>query len=104
MSDDAAPSESGRSKILVGLGKIAIVFASALALVYGILWWQDRPLREVRQKLDRGQPEAALARVSLFLNTHPDDGRALALKARALADVGQTREAVELFEKIGVED
>ncbi len=58
-------------------------------------------LREAQRELQNGDPERALGLVNYFLDTHPEHGRALALKARALTATGRANEAVELYEKVG---
>lgn len=82
--------------------KLLVVVIATVGVLYGALWWQDRPLRSVESRLERGQPEMALEEISVYLKTHPDEKRALALKARALVDANRTLEGVEIFEKIGL--
>lgn len=108
-SDDASvagsppPASPRGSRALNRLFKLVVICAGTLATVYGMLWWQDRPLREVAGLLDRKQPQVALAKANLYLSSSPDNVRLKALKARALIDSGKAAEGIAIFEEIGLE-
>lgn len=78
-----------------------IVLAAAAGAAGLVLYWQEGELREAQRELHSGDPERALALVTYFLDSHPEHGRALALKARALTAIGRAGEAIELYEKVG---
>lgn len=94
----APPARASRGRWL----KVVVVVTCTLAAVYGVVWWQDRPIREIQAKVERKQPALALAQADAYLAAHPDDARVKALKARALVDAGKSREAIALFEEVGV--
>jgi tetratricopeptide (TPR) repeat protein len=50
-----------------------------------------------RQLMDEHQPEAALSPLEKVLQARPDNSQALAIKAEALADLGQQEQAAGLF-------
>src|SRR5262245_32647477 len=54
--------------------------------LWGILWWQERPIRIASGHLDRGDLKAAAQILATFLREHPDHEKALALKARILVE------------------
>lgn len=72
-----------------------------LIVVFGVLWWHDRSLREAESALERGEPKYALYLVTKFLEKQPEQTRALALNARALVALGRSAEAISLFERVG---
>jgi len=82
---------------------IVVSVLTALPIV-GILWWQDRPLNQARQALVQGETQRALELVDCYLQVHPQSNRAHALKARVLVDLGQSADAIRLFEKVGYSD
>jgi len=66
---------------------LAIVVATA-GILWGLNWYSERPLAEVRNRLEKGDFERALKLVNHFLADKPTHTGALALKGRALVDVG----------------
>jgi tetratricopeptide (TPR) repeat protein len=73
------------------------------SVIAGIVWWQDRPLREAARLLSREQFRRSLQRSDQFLANHPDDSRAMILKARALSGLGRHLSADSLFEKVALD-
>ncbi len=69
--------------------------------LWGIPWWNERPLRQAEALLKNGQPDQALQVVDEYLKLDSGNSRAVALKARALVDVGQAAEALRLIERVG---
>lgn len=80
---------------------LLLVLATA-AGTYGIMWWQERPLVQAEQALAAGDPELSQKLASYYLSQHPDNTRALSVKARALSQLGtEPEEVVRIFELIG---
>lgn len=80
---------------------LAISLVGAAVVVGAATWMQEDSLRDAEQALDQNDPERALALVSYFLETNPSHDQALAVKARALADLGDAEEALKLYDRIG---
>jgi tetratricopeptide (TPR) repeat protein len=78
-----------------------VALAAAGGIVFAVLHWQERTLREAQRELQQGNSRRALALVNYFLESHPNHGPALALKARVLSVGGRPQEAVELYEEVG---
>ena len=78
----------------------AVVVAATAGALGGVVWWQERPLREARSKLD-AKPQDALAIVDQFLEDHPRHSRAAALRGRALVLLGRSSDALRQFDQIG---
>jgi tetratricopeptide (TPR) repeat protein len=87
---------------------VRLVFAlTAILLVTGgaisiMVWWEDRPIRQIEAALGRKDYQRALELVDRFLKQSPDQSRALEQKARALAGLGRWNEAERMFELNGV--
>lgn len=90
-----------RPKIRHFLGLFAILGVLASCLLIGIFWWQEGPLREAADLLNRNEPAQALLAVDGFLRDHPLHGKAMSLRARTLVALGQPAEAIRLFERVG---
>ncbi|MCX7396567.1 MAG: tetratricopeptide repeat protein [Planctomycetales bacterium] len=70
-------------------------------VLWGAVWWEERPLAEVEKQLRNKDYDQALALVDRFLRKFPENGRGIALKARALVHQGNAAEAVRLFDQVG---
>jgi Flp pilus assembly protein TadD len=70
-------------------------------VLWGAVWWEERPLAEVEKQLRDKDYDQALALVDRFLRKFPENGRGIALKARALVHQGNAAEAVRLFDQVG---
>ena len=79
------------------------IFAVLLltAGIVGVPWWNERPLREAERLLAADAPEACLKVVDSFLKTDPKNSRAIALKARALVNLGDANGAIRLIDQVG---
>jgi tetratricopeptide (TPR) repeat protein len=103
MSDLEQPTQEVRR--WPALNKVAIgsLFAvvAALGIVWGIERWQSWPLREAETSLAAGDPQRAEALASFYLDGQRDDPRGLAVRARALVQLGRGSEAVAIYEQIG---
>src|SRR5581483_2224827 len=94
-------------------------FAAALVLSLGISHAQDsvdgslpgRPvtgpaaaiapeLRQAQRQNAQGQHDEALRTVEGYLSNHADDPRGLFLRGVILADLGRTREAIDVFNQL----
>lgn len=65
---------------------------------------QTEPAPHIRQALDGGHPELALAEVHQWLALHPGDPQGLLLKAEALAQLERYEQAMELVEQAAKAD
>lgn len=84
---------------LLALGAGTVLMAMGAALAVNL--WQERDLTRAGEALQRGDPRRALALSEYFLETHPDNVRGEAVRARALVDLGRSAEAIAIFERIG---
>lgn len=73
----------------------------AICLVFLVIWWQERGLKNIEKQLAAGDVAGALAAVDQFLAAHPGHNQATALRARALLAAGRAEDAVHLFEQAG---
>jgi tetratricopeptide (TPR) repeat protein len=102
--DDPAPPAPTPNRRGLAL-KILLIVAVAAGGALGILWWQDRELREARSALAAKDAEQALRLTEAYLEKHPDSASAMALKARTLVALDeQPEEAIRLFDRVGVAD
>lgn len=69
--------------------------------LFGIEWWNRRPLRQAESALERNQILQAAKLVDNYLARHGGDGAALSLKARVLVAQGRWSEAALLFNHFG---
>jgi tetratricopeptide (TPR) repeat protein len=88
---------SGRRRFPIWLAAVLLLAGS----LWGIPWWNERPLRQAESLLNNNDPEAAFKVVEAFLKTDSANSRAVALKARALVGLGQAAEALRLIERVG---
>jgi tetratricopeptide (TPR) repeat protein len=82
---------------------LAVIVVSTAAAIAGLLWWSDRPNREIERALNHRDFELALRLATSHLGESPDNSRTLDQKARALVGLGMWSEAERLFEQIGAE-
>lgn len=82
--------------------RVALVLLFVVGITVAVQWWLERPLSEIRQLLATHNYDQALKRIDYYLAQHPDDPRALALKARALGGLGRDLPAIQIFEQVGV--
>lgn len=88
-------------RLLVGL---LVAFGLSGAVLFGFLWWEERPLKRADRYLEAGDARRALDVVDAFLAEHPQHSRALALKARSLVSLGRPAQAIDLFHRVGAAD
>ncbi|MEZ6061899.1 MAG: tetratricopeptide repeat protein [Planctomycetaceae bacterium] len=79
---------------------LATVGAGTIAVIGGVSWWQDRPLRSIRAAIDDQDFTVASNLADSFLARYPYDTRALLLKGRCLSELGQHASADHLFQRI----
>lgn len=98
------PAKPANGKLARGkwTGRALLIALGVVALTWGVLHWRERPLAEAERALALGQHQRALSLASYYLASHGDNGRALAVKAQALVELGQASEAIATFEKCGV--
>ena len=93
---------TARARLFWALLTVVVVSSSAVGLV---IWYeQDRPLHEIESALKTRQTSLALQLAGRYLREHPDDARALVIKARILVEAGQLSEALRLFHRVGAAD
>jgi tetratricopeptide (TPR) repeat protein len=90
------PASSRR--LLRGVAVVLVLTAGTIAFV---LWWEDRPIREIERALNRKDFDAALRSANSYLAVSPERIQVLDQKARALAGLQRWSEAARLFEQIG---
>lgn len=73
----------------------------AIAAVFGILWYQQLPLKGAMYYRDSGDLPTALASVDEYLQAYPNDEAALSMKAQILAEQGRFRETIDIYYEIG---
>lgn len=80
-----------------------LTFAAAIAGigVWGVAWWEDRPLGVAEAALQQKDPQACLKALGPYLAAYPGEGRGLALRGRALVQLGRYPEAQKIFGEIG---
>ena len=81
--------------------RLGVAAIAATSVASGFVWWRDRPLREARGALERGEADYAMFRVTEFLDRRSRDARALAIRARALVALGRPADALALFDLVG---
>lgn len=86
-----------------GIRLLFICLATA-AIVWGWNWYSDRPLVEIRQRLEIGDADRALRLLGFFLEGRPNHSVAMGLKGRALSATGRSDEAIELFNRFPPSD
>ena len=91
---DARDDASKKSRMWRILRFAALAGIAAVAIVAAATWWQEGSLRDARRALEQNDPKTALALVNYFLDSHPGHQQALAVKARALTDLGEPVEAL----------
>lgn len=96
-SDDSGSTEVPASRRMRRVWQLLAIVVATAAILWGLNWYSERPLAEVRNRLENGDFERALKLVNHFLAEKPTHTGALALKGRALADVGMADEAIEIF-------
>lgn len=82
------------------LATIAVITGACL---WGVLWWEKRPLARIAASLERNENQSALSSADRFLAGHPNDIRAGILKARALSGLNRHREADALFQRVALQ-
>lgn len=82
--------------LLAGIGTITA------ASLWGLIWWEERPLADA-QALLADDPNRAIQILNQFLTTHPHHSDASLLKARALVALQRWDEAVRLYSSTGAE-
>lgn len=80
------------------LGGLAL---GVVAVFAGIFWFQDADLRKAEQQIAEGNHEAAVRLIRAWERTYAASGRSQALLARSLAESGDVRLAIRIFETVG---
>ncbi len=102
-SSSPTPPRRGRRLLRRGFQGAGLLLLAA-AIVFGVVWFQERPLADAEAALLRGDPDLALRLTTYFLVNNPQHKGALTLKARALVKMGRApEEVVQIFEHAGAE-
>lgn len=71
--------------------------------MWGLVWWEERPLSHIEGLLKQQKPEDALHAADQYLHQYPQHGKAASLKARALVELRRPGPALEIFQVIGAD-
>ena len=100
--NEGHPPKRNRYRLLTTIFAASIL---AIGIVILAVWYQqDRPLREVEAALKSGRTADAMTKVGVYLKEHPQDVKALNLKARILVEIGRLPDAIGIFRRIGAVD
>jgi tetratricopeptide (TPR) repeat protein len=95
----SAPTK--RRSLIFWVGRFVLIGAAVGSIVYGMIWWNDRPLVEAEASLEKGDAKYAQYLLAKFLDRHPHHQRAMALQARTQVALGSPDTAIALFEQAG---
>ncbi len=102
----AAARRRPRRSRLRHLGPLLLLPAGVAAGIAGILWWQERPLRQAESLLvsdDSDGPAQALRIVDEWLLSNGEQGAVQALKARILVRLGDPAGALRILQQVGAD-
>lgn len=80
---------------------VVVALPIAVAVVFGILWFQALPLKTAQYYRESGDLPAALASVDEYLDEYPGDVDGLSLKAQILCQQGRYQESADIYSAIG---
>jgi tetratricopeptide (TPR) repeat protein len=93
------PARAFAPRLLIAVLAIMSVVGGIVALT---VWYeQDRPLRNVEAAMKSGKNADALVEIGKYLKEHPQDSRAMMLKARVLVEMGRLTDAIYIFTRFG---
>ena len=92
----------GTSSRLRNLILVVTVGVGVVLGLYAVSWYQERRLRQADVALREGRPQYAEILLTKFLSENPNHFRAMALQARTLVELNKPRDALKLFEVVGV--
>lgn len=96
-----------RRSWLRSLSLLLLLPCGAAAGIFGVLWWQERPLRQAEALLLSGTPTGpaqALKIVDAWLRSNGDSGSGQALKARILVRLGDPDQALRILQQVGADE
>lgn len=102
----AAARQRPRRSRLRQFGPLLLLPAGVAAGIAGILWWQERPLRQAESLLvsdDSDGPAQALRIVDEWLLSNGEQGAVQALKARILVRLGDPAGALRILQQVGAD-
>lgn len=82
---------------------MALIVLITGSVLWGIVWWQDRPLNDIAGLLDREDFQKAIRQSDQYLARHPADTRAKILKARGLSALDRHPAADSLFQQVAMQ-
>ena len=98
----AAPAVPRKKRMaLYWVSRILLVSVAAGSIVFGIVWWLDRPLVQAEASLEAGDIKYAHYLLTKFLERNPQHPRATALQARVYVAGGNPDGAIALFDQVG---
>jgi tetratricopeptide (TPR) repeat protein len=98
---EASPVPRKKRTLAFWIGRFVFVGIAAGVIVFGVVWWHDRPLVEAEASLEKGDAKYAHYLLAKFLDRHPQHQRATALQARVQVALGNPEMAIALFEQAG---
>lgn len=98
---ETSPVPRKRRALAFWIGRFALVGLAAGSIVFGVVWWRDRPLVEAEASLEKGDAKYAHYLLAKFLDHYPQHQRATALQARTYVALGNPDTALALFEQAG---
>lgn len=92
-----------RLPIIHGLILLVLTVGVTSLAIFGLAWWQDRPLRVMAQLLADKEYQSTLKLADQFLAEHARDSRAQILKARALSLLGHHAASDVVFQQAAMQ-
>ncbi|MFQ5733162.1 MAG: tetratricopeptide repeat protein [Planctomycetaceae bacterium] len=101
----AAKSVARVRRSLLRLVMLALIASGLVAsVIWGTLWWTERPFARIESQLQDGEFDLALKSIHAYRREQGSSTRLAVLRARALTGLGRWRESVKIFERVGPDD
>jgi len=90
-----------RRSRLRSLVLLLIASGSIASVIWGVLWWNDRPFAAIELHLQDEEFDRALTSIDEYRREQGSSTRLIVLRARALTGLGRWQEAAQIFERVG---
>lgn len=100
---ESSPVPGKKRSLRFWAARIFSVVAVTGLILFGLLWWRDRPLSLAETSLKNGDIKYAHYLVANHLKQNPHHERAKALQARIFVAAGYPDSAIALFEEAGAD-